>query len=430
MSDTSPDRHNALGQRSAFDQSVKRLLADALANAPQPPNLELNAFHKDSRGTLRRPNYWIIAGGIAASLAGLLAIANIKPNPAPAQLSNTSEPITVPVPQDTATTVSASPSTVPAVSATSIAAPIVATPPILINHANVIFAGSDGISMLPSNSSLVQISKLPADIAIEGPDGNIYFSPSVAEGAQDADSRPRVYDVRTKQVTAIDVPNETNQGLELLDVATIQGELTLLYLVQSPVCFSGADPACITSLRTFQPATNRASTLLERIDWESGWNRFTLGNNGIVFGSTFGLVLESPMFFNISTGATPTLSAVGLLDDYDECDECPTSFTIDRSGAYVSWIEGPPGNRRVVVFELATGNRFETPIARDVDDLTISSQGTLRIANISITNGALVKGEAVFTNRFVDGSAAPPIRIDLASGEIQNLAPGTVATIS
>ncbi len=340
-----------------------------------------------------QPNRWTIGiglGAAAAAIAGLLIIPNIGSKDTLREV-----PANTGLPPVTTTTTTVTTTTT-------------------IEPATIIARGESIVARVES-SEQPTVFEAAGSAAINGGDGFIYLSPP-------DDAAPgtpiRAFDVRAGSITDVPAPNETGQRLQLHDVAVVQGQTTLLYTVDEPPCSGGGDPACVTSLRTYQPATGVGTVLTERKAWEASWSAWHLADNGIVFGAENGLVTEAPEFFNISSGVTPTLESIGLDEFYSECDDCPTSFTIDRAGAHVAWIDGPAGARQIVITELATGAVVEVPFALDPEpaDAFKPTQGSLQIADLELSNGVVVRGQATF-NPPQYNLPVTPLFVDLTTGE-------------
>ncbi len=419
-------------RNGTIDAQIKELLARAIADSPPPPDLAypMLTTTPDRRTPNRNP--WIVLGGVsiaaAATVAGLLIIPGIDDQTTVIAPSNTALPEvtsavsvlpevtgpgTVAVEEPTATT---SPDgAAPATTTATDGAPT--------TQRVVVSAGPSGIEVVRLGEVGQVVTTEPAKFAVEGPDGRIYFEPAAPLDAVDADTRPRVLDTATGEVTLLDVPAPADNTVRLLDVADVDGQLTILYSASYDACTSGSDPACLASLRTFQPDTGASQILAERNTWEFGWQPFTLATNGIVAGAGYESVVEEPHFFNVGGGIAPTLAALGLEDGYADCVDCPTAFAVDAEGGHVAWIDGPVGDRRVVVTDLSNGTRAEVAIA-DFD-----RPSYLQLAGVEIADGVIVAGQAAFTP-FAESGDAAPVLVDLASGATQELTPATIASLS
>jgi hypothetical protein len=413
--------------RNPIDRQIKDLLARAVAQAPPPPDLEHPMPMKSSDHRAPNRNPWLLIGGVglaaAATVAGLLVIPNLN------------DQTTVLAPGDTGL-----PDVLPPASAVPEVTPPVASLPELVAPAStspdevvggslisvVVSAGLTGIEyreIFPTEEVGQVVTEIASKYAVRGPDGNIYFEPIALSEDPVLDTGPRIIDTTTGEMTIVDVPAPAGASISLFDVADVGGRLTILYAASYDSCAGGDDPLCVTTLRTFQPDTGDSQILAERNAWEFGWQPFTVASNGIVAGAGYESVVEEPQFYNVGGGIVPTLEALGLETGYADCLDCPTAFAVDAEGTHIAWIDGAPLDQRIVITDLATGTRVEVAIV-DFD-----RPSYLQLAGVEIVDGAVVAGRAVFTG-FSESGDAPPVLVDLATGERQELTPGTIASLS
>jgi hypothetical protein len=415
-----------------LDVQIKELLDRAVAATPQPPDLEHPMLTKANRHSPSKRNGWIIGSGIglgaAAAITGLVIIPNLDDTETiqtPAESVLPTVPETAPaVPETVATQPDPSVSIEPVVVDPNItidpangSVPELSVPDVEPSESVVISAGTDGIS----NGDTL-LSDAPTIVALNGPEGKIWHMPRGDDAVF-----PQVLDPATGEVTGIEVPSDDGHVIDLLDVATVQGKLTLLYTTTFPTCAGGGDPACITTLRTFEPDTGDGQIIAEQIAWEAGWGPYQLSDNGLIFGNNDGILSSAPDFYNISTGPTPSLEALGLVQLEQDCSDCPRTFTIDRPGTHTAWFDGGVDDQRIVLTTLATGERVEVR----VDGATANVFGSqLQIADIEIVDGVVVSGQAILSPVSRDGDGPDPVAIDLMTGAVTTLAAGSVVTIN
>jgi hypothetical protein len=419
-----------------LDVQIKELLGRAVALTPQPPDLEHPMLTKVTPLDPRKRNGWIIGSGIglgaAAAITGLVIIPNLDntetiQTPAESVLPTVPEveatlPVTVVNPPTTSdsprpSTASSVPVVVDPDTATDDTGAATGDPDPVVDESIVISAGTDGIR----NGETV-LSDAPTIVALNGPGGKIWHMPR----GDDA-GIPQVLDPATGEVMGIEVPTDDGHEIELLDVATVQGNVTLLYTTRFPTCNGGGDPACVTTLRTFQPDTGEGQIIAEQIAWEAGWGPYQLADNGLIFGNNEGIISAAPDFYNISTGPTPSLEALGLAQLEGDCSDCPRTFTIDRAGAHTAWFDGGVDDQRIVLTTLATGERVEVRVAGATAEVFRSQ---LQIADVEIVDGVVVSGQAILSPSDQDGERPDPVAIDLTTGAVTTLESGTVVTIN
>jgi hypothetical protein len=422
---TNHHTHTHDGDDAQLDRQIKVLLGRVVAQTPQPPSLEHTMLIKNTSDPRKR-NRWILPAGIGLSAAAAVAAFAIIPNASDTQTIQTpANPVGSPLPTapptlDAAPVVSSEPQPVASSEPADSSDPVTSSEPIpsteQVTGSWAVSAGADGVTVTPAGESSFKVSEVPARYAVAGPNRTIYY-----QAADDDAVQVFIVDAATVS-EAINLPNETGNRVDLIDVAEIDGSLSLLYIVAGPEqCSGGGDPACVTSLRMYQPDTGEAQVVAERNDWEFGWNQFQLADNGIIFGSGQEQIVTEPMIFNVGNGGIPTFEALGLDESYADCLDCPQSFTIDSSGAHVAWLEGLPDSRRMVLVELASGARSEVPVS--------GTAANFEIAGVELNSGTVVSGQAVFTafdDQFV---AQPPVLIDLATATTTALPTGTATTI-
>lgn len=392
------------------DARITALIGAAVAATPTPPDLEGMTMGANGNLTHRPTNRWVVGGAVGLAAAGLIAVLVVT--------DRGGDAVVIQTPADSGV-VDRTPDT-------SVAP---APPPIAtraLPAGTVLTAGSNGIASTVAAGTVTVLGGTPTDIAIEGPDGRIYSQPTVVGPNATVES----IDATGGDPTTIALPVAGDVALQLTDVASVDGELTLLYVVSARQCTAPDAPTCVTSVRAFRPATEVETVVAEFNAWEGGWNAVSLADNGLIAGAFQESAVETPQFYSLTRTPAPTAVSLGLDDGYGDCDDCPTSFTVDASGRIFAWIDGTPDDPRLIVTDAMATVRADIPIAVSGPANSFKPlQGVLQISGIEFGgSGQVLRGTAVFTPRSADGPVTP-IRIDLATNVATELQPGSVATI-
>ena len=349
---------------------------------------------------------WYIGGGIGLSAAAAFAGLAIIPNLGDTESVQTPSNSVLPTVPD---------STPPAPTNTEEPRPTL--PPLALRASTVVAASPAGISI---NGEIIS-AEPQAEVAIGGPGGGIWYTLV-------GDERVHLLNTATDEVTVFDVPLDDGHSIDLLDVETVRGELTLLYsTTYRETCLGAGDPDCTTMLRTFQPGSGAEQTVAEQSAWESKWGPFQLAESGLIFGSSESAIGVDANLFNIESGTTPSAESFGLNALTAECADCPRAFTIDPVGQHVAWFEGSPGDWRIVVIDVATGDRAEILITGlDIPPIGVH----MHIGVIEMVEGGVTSGQAVISSTERPAPIPYAASIDLAEGSATEIPTDPVITLN
>lgn len=276
-------------------------------------------------------------------------------------------------------------------------------------YAAFVVSGPAGVEVQPWEGPRVAVSGQPARIATRTADGSTWmqtYDPEVADAAEPL----MVVRAGSDAAEIVDVPGVTG-SVRLHDAATVDGE-TVVLLEQRPATCAGFD-GCVGSIWVYWPGRATAEMIDERSVWESGWSGLALADTGVIVGTWSESITESLYSTTVpGVDVQPVEAAdVGLEDSYSDCAVCPRSFTIDRLGAHVGWIDvTDDGTGAVIVTRLADSATGGAGFS--VDD--VAMRGVLDIGNVDVDGagtGSLV-GTA-FVNG-LDPATPSAVRIDLA----------------
>lgn len=288
-------------------------------------------------------------------------------------------------------------------------------------------AGPSGVTVGVPEGSESTIVIEPMAIAATARDGRIFLQRST-DAAEGSDTTLLVWSPETSELTPLDPPLAADSGpddtVELHDVATVDGAVTVLYTTRPRSC---SDPnECIGAVMAWEPDSGESTEIASKIVFEGGWSGLELADNGLVVGAEYESAANAVFLAGIGAASPPTAADLGLEPSYVDCSVCPFAFTIDPSGRYVGWVDSGPGVDQanppadvsgasdIAVVDLR-GDADAGPRRVGVD--LRASFGELDIADIEFGNGdGFAAGQAVFTSRASGADA--PVRIDLADGRI------------
>ena len=328
-------------EHDELDDRIRQLLGRAIADAPNPPDLEGLTVTPNTEQTHR--NRWLLGGatglGIAACIVGILLISR------PADVAEPVVPATQPtttVPTVTDTTPVSTPAPAPTpsetpASTTSTAPSTTAStePPPANEFATITTAGANGVQL---DGAVITTEPMASAFAV--PDGRVFMQRTRAYQPADV-SETALFVVLPGSGTpqALAVPPELEVGLILHDAAAVGGEVVLVVETQPPLC--AAPEPCSGAVWAFRPDTGQLDLLQERNVWEGGWDRLMLATTGVIVGTeTESSSHWATSFVVPGSGAEPLdLALLGIDEMYGDCSDCPNGFGIDPRGGFVSWIE-------------------------------------------------------------------------------------------
>ncbi len=289
-------------------------------------------------------------------------------------------------------------------------------------------AGSFGVTVgVPEGSESTLVTE-PMAFAATAADGRIFMQRSTDFDDAGADRTLLVWSPETDQLTPLEPPLGANSApsdtIELHDVATVDGAVTVLYVTRPGRC---TDPnECIGAVMAWEPDSGESTEIASKIVFEGGWSGLELADNGLVVGAEYESAANGIFLATVGSAAAPTPADLGLESAYIDCSVCPFAFTIDPSGRYIGWVDSGPGvdqanpppdvsgSNDIAVVDLA--EEAEAGSRRVGVDLG-AAFGELDIADIAFGDGdGFTAGQAVFRSRA--SGADSPVKIDLTDGRI------------
>ena len=335
-----------------LDDRIKALLARAIDDAPQPPDLGGGVMiNPQDNGSNR--NRWLLGGatglGIAACIVGLLLIN--RPDDVAEPMVPATDPTTTTIPGDaTESTLAPIVTTTPPVTeptgtdATDPAtttepppasSPATTEPPATTGPATIVTAGADGVHL-----DGAMITTDPMSNAFAVPDGRVFMQRArVYQPADPAETALLVVLPGSGTPEALAVPPELEAGLVLHDAAAVDGEVVLVVETQPPLCPN--PDSCTGAIWAYRPDSGRIDQLQDKNVWEGGWDRLMLATTGLIVGTESESASHWATSFVVpGSGAEPLdLAALGIDETYGDCSDCPNGFGIDPRGGFVSWFE-------------------------------------------------------------------------------------------
>ena len=419
---------------------IRRLFDDVMADSPPAPGL---AEIRDGRGAggdfaTRRDQRraWAAAGAVGLVATSVLALV-VLPNrggdavrtlqdtslvetapavttPSPATtdgMSTVPGTATSPAPSTEAPPVEPAPSVDPAPSG-PVDAPD-ASPPLPGTEPVVVIASEAGVFLSRPEGDPVRIVDTAATAAFAASDGRVF---ALTRSTSDPTSPAIVvvWDPSTRTVRDVELPDRQDGELDLFDVATIDGQVTILYETGPAVCDVAADE-CDRSLRSFQPDTGLSTGLVTLVLGRSEWVSVGLTDTGLVVGEVAlsdGTRFYGGLGLDAELGrALPTEADLGLAFSLPDCTNCPRAYTADPQGRHVAWRQGPD----VVIVDLDEPSR--RVVASDVvpQDGTDVGSGdvVLDVDGIELDGDEVVSGLASFV--FPDSRS---VVVDLSDGRV------------
>ncbi len=289
-------------------------------------------------------------------------------------------------------------------------------------------AGSFGVTVGVPEGSESTIVTEPMAFAATARDGRIFMQRSTDTDETGADTSLLMWSPETDEIVPLDPPLAADSGpddtVELHDVATVDGEVTLLYVTRPSAC---TDPnVCIGAVMAWEPDTGESTEIASKIVFEGGWTGLELADNGLVVGAEYESAADAIFLAAIGSATAPTPAELGLEAAYSDCSVCPFAFTIDPSGRFVGWVDfGPDASQanpppdaseasEITVVDLTEGSGTgQRRISVDV----AAAFGELDIADVVFSdNDGFAAGQSVFASSA--SGADPPIKVDLTTGRI------------
>jgi hypothetical protein len=383
-----------------LDARIRSVVADAVAAAPPPPDLDAEASSRVAPVVaLRavRSRRWLAPAAAvltaAAAVVGLVFVAN----------------------RDADTAV------VPGTDVIELAAPV-----------NVVTAGSDGVWVVGSDGQRTQWWDQSAAFAVQASDGSLIVQ-RFAGGVYPSDGSDAAWEPADTLPLRLVGPNAypvllsedlPNGWYTLQDVATLRDGRTIALLTRRALAIVGVE-AGLGFVHAVDVQTGE-------IVYSTGTNPFNfagrlhLSENGIIVAAW--LTGDSPRLWSdvVPGKGLPAphgieRADVGLQDSYpDSCTDCPRMYAIDRTGAVLGWLEGDD----LVLHSLATETLRRVPLGGRAGgatsiDIELGGEGDLGGPLVvaieyggDVPNGIVVD---VGDNGVTDWPIGTPERVSLSS---------------
>jgi hypothetical protein len=383
-----------------LDARIRSVVADAVAAAPPPPDLDAEASSRVAPVVaLRavRSRRWLAPAAAvltaAAAVVGLMFVAN----------------------RDADTAV------VPGTDVIELAAPV-----------NVVTAGSDGVWVVGSDGQRTQWWDQSAAFAVQASDGSLIVQ-RFAGGVYPSDGSDAAWEPADTLPLRLAGPNASPVLLSedlpigwytLQDVATLRDGRTIALLTRRTLAIVGAG--------TGVGFVHAVDAQTGEIVYSSGRQPFNfagrlhLSENGIIVAAW--LTGDSPRLWSdvVPGKGLPAphgieRADVGLQDSYpDSCTDCPRMYAIDRTGAVLGWLEGDD----LVLHSLATETLRRVPLGGRAGgatsiDIELGGEGDLGGPLVvaieyggDVPNGIVVD---VGDNGVTDWPIGTPERVSLSS---------------
>ena len=325
-----------------LDDRIRSLVAAAVADAPAPPDLDASTAPINAT----RPA-WVRRGVIA--LAGLLAVGGGY-----AALQPASNDHDVDTGQHTTTTVPA---------------PAPPLPPVIVT------AGPHGITETIEGDTR-KITNEPFAMALALDDGTFVAQRHSGESHQDGVTWPK------SDTSVLHIDNdghtatlfEARSGFVILhDFAVVDGRRTLLYSVDVNGYTNSNEELYALDLDSDGGPIDVGSIG----GWEAETSRLTLGSNGLIVGTSFGVCCSSGNFLAMVIPGSPAAahplpkaSDFGLQDGYEDGCVCPTAFAINSKGTALYWVSPVLDGAKVVVVRAPLDNPSEQAEVTAIGDPT------------------------------------------------------------
>jgi hypothetical protein len=240
------------------------------------------------------------------------------------------------------------------------------------------------------------ITDTPTDLAVPAPDGDVYMQPTGGNTITIWRAATGMIDDMFAAVKLIGTPT-------LHDVNSVDGKLVVLYTLSS------VDSSTPETTWTRLYASTVAGDLGQVGGWEYGVaGSLHLASNGLIVGEQNQLVSADLFVTGLPGAPVFTAKDVGPEDSYVDCD-CPYGFTVSTDGSTIAWID----KSELIVFDLA--------ISAEKARWPIPGEGRFAV-DLGATS-------AVVHNFVETPGASRPRLIDLTTGAVTELDPGTTASI-
>ena len=224
-------------------------------------------------------------------------------------------------------------------------------------------AGPSGIVHITGSQTQVFDSQTWA-LAFRLSDGS-YIAQPVWPGYQQPGDNT-IYRVGETTSVVVSATNPDAEWLRLHDVFSEGGSTFAVYSVKRGVGLEAAQE----ELFVVDLASGKKTSYGIIGDWITGPSKLTYGS-GIIVGEFFTETTAGPFFLTLD-GYSINPNDFGLAESYDNCDVCPSHFTVDPSGQRIAWVEADllvvldrQSTRRVAEVRLPQG------LYTDIDSLDL-----------------------------------------------------------
>ncbi|MEL6892647.1 MAG: hypothetical protein AAFP84_13690, partial [Actinomycetota bacterium] len=272
-----------------------------------------------------------------------------------------------------------------------------------------VVAGSGGIVLDAFDGQSLVVTTEPMRRAVLGNE-RVWAQRSVPGELADADDTVLTFTRADAEPEVFELPNPTGGPLTLHDVTVVDEAVTVLYEVGPADCVpftdDGSEPSCDGFLLAHRPATGETIEVASLFQFEDGWGRMYLAENGLIIGSSFASASAGVEFYSIGDGSLPTAAQLGLEEVYVDCaPTCPNGWGADRAGEHVGWVE----NGELVVAAIADGRTGRVALELAPGEADVHLDGVAIAEDGSMTGVA-----AVHVSRFDTESSG--YLIDLSTG--------------
>jgi hypothetical protein len=434
-------------EHDELDGRIRELLGRAVADAPPPPDLEGLTVTPNTEQ--RNRNRWLLGGATGLSIAAALIALVLYEGPddlaepvVPATRPSTTMPTateSTPVPTATPTsTPSATASTEPTTASTPPSTPPSTTastepePTEPTSSPVAVAAGPNGVSVTGADGIESIVTNEPMSVAFAGRDGRVYMQRSDDVRDAAADTTILVSDPATGGVDPLPLPEELVGPTRLHGATDIDG--TVLLLETGPGNCNGFEN-CDGALWAYRVDAGAASELDRMNVWEAGWSRLHLADSGMAVGTFSEGPTASLYSISLTGDAAIAPATVGLEDSYGDCTNCPSAFSIDRTGKYLTWLEWNLDTfQHTVVVTAVDGSTSASTLLTDPDGSICCLDGpgpslpveeSLEIAGL-VPDGDGFRGQ-IFVNETSVLDRRQPVVVDLPSGTV-TVRPADVTT--
>ena len=308
----------------SLDTRIRDLVARAVADAPRPPELDPDALPDVDAELDHGHRRWWIGGG-AALLAAAAAITTLL------LVNGTDQAVRTPPATDPTIVVAPGPPPASAPDDQTSGTEVATRTP----TRTFLTAGPEGVVFHRGGRARVLTTDAAA-IALDTGDGQVILQDRRGEGSWSAaDTEPLIIS-STGSVRSLFDGFDWGGYVTLHDVEVVAGRRLLLYSV-----FEGDPPRpqtlYVVDLGTGTPEEVGATDV-------DPVNRLHLAATGLIVGTarnqlSHGIEIHAVPGSPAAEDDLPTAADLGFEDQYNDCSDCPSAFTVNSEGASIAWTE-------------------------------------------------------------------------------------------